>query len=133
MTPALLTGIFSIGEKLIDHWFPNSEEADKRKFELLSLIKAGEIKELEASANVIIAEAKSEHWIVASWRPILMLIFGGIVANNYILYPYLSLFWNEAPVLDMGPEIWDLLKIGIGGYIVGRSGEKIAKAVKGQD
>lgn len=127
MNPALLTGLFSIGEKLINHWFPNAEEADKRKLELLSLIKAGEIKELESAANVIIAEAKSEHWIVAAWRPILMLSFTAIVVNNYILYPYLSLFWADAPSLVLPDNLWSLLQIGVGGYVVGRSGEKIAK------
>lgn len=131
MTPALVTGLFSIGEKLIDHWFPDADEADKRKAELLSLIQAGKIKELEASASVIVAEAKSEHWVVAAWRPLLMLTFGAIIANNYILYPYLSLFWVDAPELDVPDQMWSLLQIGIGGYIVGRSGEKIAMAVKG--
>lgn len=130
MTPALLTGLFGIGEKLIDHWFPNSEESDKRKYELLALIKSGQLKELESAAQVITAEAQSQHWIVAAWRPILMLLFGLIIANNYIIYPYLSLFWDNAPQLTIPPDMWQLLKIGIGGYIVGRSGEKIIKNLK---
>lgn len=130
MTPALITGLFSIGEKLIDHWFPNSEEADKRKAELLALIQAGHMKELESAASVIVAEAKSEHWLVAAWRPILMLLFAAIIANNYILYPYLSLFFTDAPMLEVPEEMWGLLKLGISGYIVGRSGEKIVKNLK---
>ena len=128
MPPHLVAGLFSIGEKLVDHWFPDAEEADKRKAELLSLIQAGRIKELEASAQVIVAEAQSEHWLVAAWRPLLMLIFGAIIANNYILYPYLSLFWMDAPELAVPDQMWDLLQIGIGGYIVGRSAEKGIKA-----
>ena len=75
------------------------------------------------------AEANSDHWIVAAWRPITMLTFVTIIANNYIVYPYLSLFWSEAPNLDLPPDLWDLLKIGLGGYVVGRSGEKIAKVI----
>jgi len=58
------------------------------------------------------------------------LIFAGIVANNYIIYPYLSLFWSEAPKLILPPDLWDLLKIGLGGYIVGRSSEKVVKTIK---
>ena len=27
-------------------------------------------------------------------------------------------------------EAWELLKLGLGGYVLGRSGEKIAKVVK---
>jgi len=133
MNPALLSGIFNIGSKLIDHWFPNEENKDIRKAELLMLIQAGKMKELESAANVIIAEAQSDHWIVAAWRPILMLIFAGIVANNYILYPYLSLFWTEAPRLAVPDQLWSLLNIGVGGYIVGRSAEKVVKEYKSND
>ena len=60
-----------------------------------------------------------------------MLTFVAIIANNYILYPYLSLFWGEAPVLEIPPDMWGLLKIGLGGYVVGRSAEKVAKVIKG--
>ncbi len=59
-----------------------------------------------------------------------MLTFVAIIANNYILYPYLALFWSDAPVLEIPPDMWGLLKIGLGGYVVGRSGEKIATAWK---
>jgi hypothetical protein len=30
---------------------------------------------------------------------------------------------------ELENEFWELLKIGIGGYVVGRSAEKIAKSV----
>ena len=59
-----------------------------------------------------------------------MLTFVAIIANNYILYPYISLFWNAAPILEIPPDMWGLLKIGLGGYVVGRSAEKVAKALR---
>ncbi len=82
--------------------------------------------------NIIEAEAKSSHWLTANWRPLTMLTFVVIVANNYILYPYLALFWPDAPVLEIPPDMWDLLKIGLGGYVVGRSVEKTAEVWKGR-
>ncbi len=39
-----------------------------------------------------------------------------------------SMGWLSAPLRD---EAWTLLEIGLGGYIVGRSGEKIAKTIRG--
>ena len=128
MNPALLTGIFSIGEKLINHWFPDAEESDKRKAELMVLLQEGEIKRFLGAVSIIQEEAKSEHWLVAAWRPITMLTFVAIIANNYILYPYLSLFWTNAPVLALPEQMWSLLQIGLGGYVVGRSAEKIVKS-----
>ena len=59
-----------------------------------------------------------------------MLTFVAIVANNYLIYPYISLFWNSAPLLELPPDLWGLLKIGLGGYVVGRSAEKVASNFK---
>ena len=120
--------ILNTGTAIINKLFPDPLERAKAEATLLELHQQGELKELESAMNIIVAEAKSEHWIVASWRPLTMLTFTGIVANNYILYPYLSLFWSAAPALVLPPEMWGLLKIGLGGYVVGRSVEKTTKA-----
>lgn len=130
MSPAIVTGLFSVGKSLIDKWFPDPEEADKRKLEFQAMILSGEMKELEVIASIITAESKSEHFLVAAWRPITMLVFVFIIANNYIIYPYLSLFFEAAPKLDLPPDMWGLLKIGIGGYTVGRTVEKAVKTYK---
>ncbi len=119
-----VAAILNTGTAIINKLFPDPMERAKAEATLLELHQAGELKELESAMNIIVAEAKSEHWIVAAWRPILMLTFTAIVANNYILYPYLSLFWDDAPVLTIPLEMWSLMKIGLGGYVVGRSVEK---------
>ena len=123
--------IFDIGSKILDKVFPDPMQKAEAQAKLLSLQQAGELKELDASMQIITAEAKSEHFLVAAWRPITMLTFVFIVANNYIIYPYLSLFWDEAPTLAIPPDLWDLLKIGIGGYVAGRTGEKMISSWKG--
>lgn len=128
----LIGAALSIGSKLIDKFFPDPEEKAKAKLKLMELEQSGELKELDAQMQTIVAEAKSEHVITATWRPITMLVFVTIVANNYIIYPYLTLFWSHAPILQIPPDLWDLLKIGIGGYVGGRSIEKAAKAWKGK-
>lgn len=48
-----------------------------------------------------------------------------IVANNYIIYPYLSIFTDKVRVLDLPDRLWQLMEIGVGGYILGRTAEKI--------
>lgn len=76
----------------------------------------------QARSEVVLAEIKSESWITRSWRPILMLTFGFLVVYAIALGPIFS-----APPIDptLIPEpLWDILKIGIGGYIIGRSTEK---------
>lgn len=56
-----------------------------------------------------------------------MLSITAIVVNNYILAPYLqaAFGWWWSVTLDLPPEMWTLLTVGVGGYVVGRSGEKI--------
>lgn len=120
----IIDGILDIGGKLIDRLWPDPAEADKAKLELMRLHQSGELQKMVAAANIVQAEAESEHWLTANWRPLTMLTFVAIIANNYILYPYLSLFWPEAPVLTIPPDMWELLKIGLGGYVIGRSAEK---------
>jgi len=38
--------------------------------------------------------------------------------------------WFGVPMLPLPPDMWELLKIGVGGYIVGRSVEKGVKVWK---
>lgn len=127
----LTAGLVKAGFSLIDKLFTSDEEKSEAKRKLLELEQQGELAKIAAASEVVKTEAKSEHWLTASWRPIIMLLFGVIIANNYILYPYLSLFFQEVPKLDIPPDMWQLLKIGLGGYVVGRSGEKIVREFKG--
>ena len=127
---AIVTGAIAIGSKLIDHWFPNAEEANKRKAELTLMAMNQESEVFKSLTEVVKEEARSEHFLVAAWRPITMLTFVFIIANNYILSPYIGLFFGVDVSLEIPPDMWDLLKIGLGGYVVGRSGEKAVKAWK---
>lgn len=75
-------------------------------------------------AKVVIAEAQSESWLTRNWRPILMLTFTYIIAHNFVLAPLFSFASLEIPA-----QMWELLKLGIGGYIGGRSAEYIAEQI----
>ena len=50
--------------------------------------------------------------------------------NNYLLAPFVHMFYSNFSVLPLPDKLWLLLEIGVGGYIVGRSGEKIASQLK---
>lgn len=83
-----------------------------------------------AQAGDIQAEAKSDSWLAANWRPILMLSFTAIIVVNYLVLPVAQWFGITENPLVLPPDMWALLKIGVGGYIVGRSGEKITRSLK---
>ena len=115
-----------IGEigKIIDNLFTSDEERTDAKNKIIQVLREKELELQKMQTDIIIAEAKG-NWLQRSWRPILMLSFGFIVIyTKFIsqLAPQLI-----TPVLE--PEFWSLLKLGIGGYVIGRSGEKIAAIV----
>ena len=95
-----------------------------------SALLQADTTEMDNRIKVLVTEM-SGNWLQRSWRPILMLSIIGIVVNNYILFPYLSMFTVKVTILVLPEDLWSLLKIGVGGYVVGRSAEKIAATVKG--
>ena len=113
-------------KSIVGNLFPDPEAKAEAEQQVMAALLAHEAELQSATASIIQAEAKSDHFLTATWRPITMLVFVAIVANNYIVYPYLSLFWPGAPVLDLPPQMWSLLQIGIGGYIASRGVEKFA-------
>jgi hypothetical protein len=122
----LIAGVFKPAAELIDELHTSTEERLEQKAKLLDVqarvIQSAIDYEREttlAKANIIKAEAQSEHVITATWRPIVMLCFCGLAVGDA-----LGLLPN-----DLAPEAWLLLQIGLGGYVVTRSGEKIAKGI----
>ena len=66
---------------VLDKIFPDPETAGEAKLKLLELQMSGDLKVLEEASTIITAEANSEHWLVAAWRPITMLVFVLIIAR----------------------------------------------------
>ena len=123
---AILPSIFSTIDKAV----PDKDKAEELKAKVQLELMNNQAKELEGAAKIIVAEAQGHSWLQRNWRPMLMCMFGFIIANNFILYPYMSLFTDKVVMLDTPKDLWDLIKIGLGGYVLGRSGEKIAKEFK---
>jgi|TARA_R100001530_G_scaffold26568_1_gene21319 hypothetical protein len=123
--------LIEAGLRIIDKIIPDPEAKAEATRKLLEIQQAGELAEVEAAMNVVVAEAKSEYALTSQWRPITMLVFTAIVANNYIIAPYLAAIFGWSVTLEMPDQLWNLLSIGIGGYVVGRSSEKAIKNWKG--
>ena len=123
MNPLLLGGLLDIAGKVFDKIFPNPQQAAEAKLKLFEMQQAGELKVLEGQVSIITAEAKSESLLASSWRPITMLIFTGLIVARW--------FGWAAP--NLSPEeyikLWNIVELGLGGYVIGRSVEKIAPSI----
>lgn len=115
LLPPLLGGLFNVIDKAVE----DKSQAAAIKAKLQEMVLSGQMKEIEAAAAIILAEAQGDSWLQRNWRPMLMCLFGLIVANNYMVAPLFG-----TPLADIPPDMWDLLKLGIGGYVLGRSVEK---------
>lgn len=88
------------------------------QMEIVSTVIEAERDVSKARAEVVKAEAQSPNFLTSSWRPITMLTFLALIV--------LSQLGFTAPVPE---QMWPLLQLGIGGYVAGRSLEKIVPSV----
>ena len=110
-----------------DKNFTTKEEKLQAKAEVLREGNDLVLKTMEMQKEVLLSEITG-NWLQRSWRPVLMLCFGFIVIYAYFIQPaFLPNAVNIYAMLD--PKFWNLLEIGMGGYVIGRSAEKIASSV----
>lgn len=111
-----LTAALEAGKTLIDKFWPDAGEAEKQKAQTFLAV-------FMAQADIVKTEAASSHWLAANWRPVLMLVFGGLIVARWFGWAAPNL--SEAEYI----KLWSIVEFGLGGYVVGRSVEKIAPTV----
>lgn len=122
--------IFKPAAELIDEVITSKEEKMKLNNELFKMKQElsmqmwnYEQKLLEKRSSVIQGEVQG-NWLQRSWRPILMLAFGFIIVYQYFIGPVFGLM-----SVDLPEGFWLLLELGVGGYVIGRSVEKITPSI----
>lgn len=86
-------------------------------------------KLVAAQAQIVTAEAQSESWLSRNWRPLMMVTFMALVVNKWL---GLSILLGLPTVYVSGQvenQLWTIIQIGIGGYVGGRTLEKIAPSI----
>ena len=113
-----LTAALDAGKTILDKIWPDAGEMERSKVQMALAIYAGQVE-------IVKAEAQSEHFLAACWRPILMLTFGGLIVARWLGFSAPNI--TEAEVL----KLWDIVQLGLGGYVIGRSVEKVVPAIAG--
>lgn len=119
---SILSDVIKPVTQLIDNLSTSDKEKGELRNELTRIentfaekVLEYESKLLQFQSDIIVAEAKGESALQRSWRPISMLVLLTLVVLD-------SFGWLKNP---LAPEAWTLLQVGIGGYVIGRSAEKI--------
>lgn len=126
MLQALLPILGTIGSQVAKSLFPDPADEIRRKEAenqfLLAAAQQAQAME-QAAAEIVGAEAQSSNWLAASWRPITMMTFVALIVARW-------LGWS-APGISQDEilKLWDIVQLGLGGYVVGRSLEKIVPTI----
>ena len=116
-------GVFSnvfqeIGD-VINGLSVSAKEKQQIQADIIALLYRHESELTRGRLEVVDREAQG-NWLQRSWRPIVMLVFSSVVL--------LGIF-TPLPLPDNGSRFWDLLEIGLGGYVVGRSFESVSQGL----
>jgi len=103
-----MKGIVETVAGVIERLSISSTEKKRLKQELETLLVDYEREHLQVQSGVLRSEAQG-NWLQRSWRPVIMLAFA-VLAGMF----------TDLPLLEDTSRFWDLLEIGLGGYIVGR-------------
>lgn len=118
---------------IVNKFVPDQASRDKLKRDLTSEMT----KQMEMQSSIIKAEQNSGSYLTRNWRPLFMVLCGVIIGSHWFLYdviPYIRTvfdlnFWvPQDPGLSS--ELWITIRIGLAGYIGGRTVEKVTKIIK---
>lgn len=104
----------------LDANLTSDEEKLAKKNELATIVE-NKITEVISFQRDVLNTELSGNSLQRNWRPIVMLAFAFIVVYRYFIAPVFHL-----ELIDMPVKFWDLLELGMGGYVIGRSVEKVA-------
>jgi hypothetical protein len=114
-----ISAVLDMGGKLIDQLFPDQTDRDAARLRLLELQQSGELAQLAARSGIVKTGASSNGFMASSWRPIVMLVFTALIVARWFGWAAPGLSEHEAL------KLWDIVHLGLGGYVIGRSAEKI--------
>ena len=126
MLAAILPVLGPILGQVAKSVFPNAEDELKRmeiQARMNEALIANQAQIEAAAAQVIEAEAAGESWLQRNWRPLTMMVFVGLIVAKWI-------GWTAPGVSEaLELRLLGLIEIGLGGYVIGRSVEKVAPVI----
>jgi hypothetical protein len=104
---------------IVDNLTTTNAEKSKLKEELTNLVLDKLNQAMAVQADVLKTELQG-NWLQRSWRPLVMLTFTALIVVGA---------FKDIPYLESSSPYWSLLELGLGGYVIGRSVEKISDRV----
>ncbi|WP_027366948.1 3TM-type holin [Desulfocurvibacter africanus] len=116
-----LTDLLTPVNKVIDKFTSDKERLEAQaalvrlEVQLSERMLQYETQLMDARSKAIAAEAAGHGWLQRNWRPLTMLTFLCLIIADCL--GYLS--------TPLPTRVWDIIELGLGGYVIGRSAEKV--------
>jgi len=127
----LVTGLAAPITNLVSEFVEDKDKTREIEGKIKTLLEQNAAQIEQKAADVIIAEAQGESWLQRSWRPMTILFFLFIVFWNAVVVPIVWAMGYPLPTLEamsaVPPQVWQIILLGLSGYVGGRSFEKISK------
>ena len=116
---------------IIDRLVTDKDLKERLKAELEQRALDHQSELAKAQRDIILAEIGAESWMTRHWRPCLMFIIMGFLVLYGLVLPFADLIAGRPVAFtprwaDIPEGMWNLLSLGVGGYVGGRSLEKLA-------
>lgn len=119
----IITAVAPIISRIVGGLFPDKAERDRAEAEVMRALIENSHEIETAAAGIVKTEAASKHWLAANWRPLTMITFVSLIVARWFGFAAPDL--SEAEYL----QLWSIVELGLGGYVIGRTVEKIAPNV----
>ena len=122
MIGALITAIGGIASKVLPEVIEDKDQRNQIEAKLQQQLWKHQA-DIQSAASEIVKAEVSGSGLKSWWRPIAMLTFLGMLLSWWFG------FTPERATPELMMKLFDLLQIGMGGYVAGRTVEKVAPHV----
>ena len=121
MAPLAVGALIEVGSKVLDRLFPDPEQANAAKLELLKLQQSGELAVMTGQMEINKVEAGSNSLFTSGWRPFVGWVCGAGCAWNWVGLPVAKFVMlamgnpldiDQADLSEMLPLLIGLLGLG---------------------